>query len=179
MRLLLGPHQKELNASCLLLLRSAGSARPAFWVARTMRTKRIDRPCAEQQRSSILSSLCASPLSSRLWGELIARWPIRPDTWTVSGAIVDMGSSSLSMRTCASRESTSTRFSGGIVDSMAREIPRTMRRDQGWEIDEKPPRDRGGGRLKSHIILKSTRIRINVDQNAPRTSSVVDRVFYV
>lgn len=43
-------------------------------------------------------------------------------------------------------------------------------------IDEKPPRDRGGGRLKSYITVEPARTGINLDQNAPRASSIVDRV---
>lgn len=42
-------------------------------------------------------------------------------------------------------------------------------------IDEKPPRDRGGGRLKSYITVEPARTGINLDQNAPRASSIVDQ----
>lgn len=45
----------------------------------------------------------------------MARLLIRPETWTVSGAAGDKGSSSLSMMTSASRESISTRLELGIL----------------------------------------------------------------
>lgn len=73
-------------------------------------TTKMDNPCAEQHISSIRNSLQALPRSVKLCIEFIPIVPKFPATWTVLGTGGDIGSSSLSMMTMASRESTSWRL---------------------------------------------------------------------
>lgn len=101
------PSDKKIKASLVDV--------PDFLPFEDKLTTKMESPCAEQQMSVIRSSLHASPLSLTLCGDCMANVGINPDTWTVSGAAGDMGSSSLSTITRASSESTTSRSKSDIV----------------------------------------------------------------